>query len=1084
MKNMLNSTDDLELDVETELDIETDIDIDVDTNMDMDIDIDVEPSSNLENVEELNIDVEPSNTNQDLDIEVEPIETDTSLDITKVVSNLSVGVFDEESEELEIETYVDDIFSESNMMEDYDELEIEAQPLLDSQEVVKESEEERQERLLNTKIRKWQKLRENVDIEENKEQLEEMLDEASIELKNYINNIHSTLSLDYEAEVTSVDTDNVSREYFELLRHWFKAKYLEHITSNLTYTPEQFLEDDIKTDLLNLGSRIDLHLRNYVNSQPRFTPMNLLSNEYAIQQLVKTLNDEIDKTNLVSVNSDRRKSERSSLVISLTQQYLPNNFNEDAEYTLVNQVILEDKESFVCGKCGEESVATDPFFLLGVIPLRAEVGNKIRQHKVARIPGANKCPHCGAINTLTVDEVNELATKLEKLNANNIDKFVDASKAFCSGFKFTRYRGNSNFLYNTLPHIYAKVDYTSEEVVEQDYDADLGEAYLRYIKLLKFFRNGLKLNKNLNTFVPYEELTSKTAEKAPQANILNPTVFKEYVFNSSGEYNLKQLVKILCSCVGKCYATIKHNAENSLLNAIINSPYYDKICYTKSISSELASESKDIVKYMDDLDEENLVQIMTDFAIRYGIDTSKYIKDDKVIRSELDNFKQLMSSTFENCRLQSEQLKKERESVISQLLDNIRLLSFTPIVSLSFINESLVNELLVDERLVRFINMTSDLMILNDISTEVLDFLEPNLPSKVNNAFERIKEGNFISTEKYIQVLVSEFNIVSFARGLNKSVKTSVLKSMFTCFRGLDYESLSYLDKIRKSYEENDEFNFFKNVHECASNVILHSLVTPIFNPISKALITLSPIAEDFVSNYGSSDIDRIYYYVGDKFSREEIEANAIKAYSSVNFNKQVERKDGESFVNYMIRLTNINKIKDESEVVKFKNKYLDKCSNYAVVLSSCNLPTLFLNTFGKPFNLTLTIIEVFYQLMLKDLGSILNALHIDAGLANKLSEVEECDVTAKSQKALYAKIALRNLFYLDTAFNITGDNTKLISEESLSGGGELDLDIDVERFIKLATEDLERFESATRHIPQEVKNVIYEHYSFGERES
>lgn len=1096
-----NSESILEEDVNMDLEIETDsisgesldlnLDVEVDSiSEDTYLDIEADDSKVEIESEELEIETESepiSNNNLDLEVEVESniIEynelspsTDGKVDMSKVIANINVGALDD-SEYLEIESSYDtleDLFSDS----DVEDIEIETEPL---KEEVKETEEERQERLLNTKIKKWQRLRDKVNIEENIEALEDMLDEASLELKNYINNIHSTLSLDYESEATFVDTDNISREYFELLRHWFKLRYLEHITSGSSYTPKEFIETDIKQDLLSLGARLDENVRRYVASQPKFTPLNLLNNEYSIQQLLKVLDDEVDISNLKTVNSDRRKSERSSLVVSLTKEYLPNNLNEDGEYVLVKQIIVEDKESYICGKCGEEALATQPFFLMGVIPLRSEIRNKIRQHRVVRIPGINKCPHCGANNMLSADEINELVSRLEKTNANNIDKFVDAAKTFCSGFKFTRYRGNSNFLYTVLPHVYSKVDYTAEEVVEQTYDADLGEAYLRYIKLLKFFRNNLKLNANLESVTMYDEITTKNAEQAPQGNILNSKVFKEYVFNEAGCYNLKQLVKILCSCVGKDYHSIKVNAENSLISSIINSPYYSKLKYTTGIATRMAYESKDVVNYLDELEDENLAQIISDFCTRYGIKMDKYIKDNKVIKEELQDFKHLVKSTLESKKKVSEDLIREREELIEQLLNNIRLLSFTPIVTMPFTNDALATELLVDERLVRFINMTSDFMILNDISVEVLEFLEPTRTSKFRNAFNNLKEAYPSNLERYIEILVTDFNIASFRTGTKKDAKNMLLRNMFTCFSGLDFEALSHLDKVKKAYDDNDEFDFFTGVYECSLNLRLFSLCTPIFNPIANALLDLREVAKHFIETYGSTELDRICYYLGDKFSREEIEANYIKAYATVSLNKQLEKKPNEKFVDYMSRLSNINKLTDRSGIIEFENKFMDKCDKFAVVLSSCNLPMLFLNTFGKPFNLTLTMIEIFYQLLLKDLKGILDSLGIDAGLANKLAEVEDCEVELKSSNKLYATTALRNLFYLDTGFNFTGDASTLISEESMSGEGELDLDVDTKRFLKLATEDLERFEKATKHVPREVKDIIYECYTFGERE-
>lgn len=1078
--------EDIELDVMDD-NIDSDdlslvIEDDVSTQVnEMDLFVEDDTSEELQD-EELELVIEDTiSDTDDNDIDLVIEDNSDMVDLTQLVSQYDFG----DRPELDDADFDD-------LLEDEEEtLQIDLNDV-DSLETSLEESDDVSLRKLEITIARLNKERTKVDVEENRQELIVMLNSAIVELKGYINNNDSSLIMEDEEDNSKLlYHDDINREYFEQLITWFRREYISHCSVNEPYTAEMFINSDIKNNLLALGDRLDINMRRKIVQLPKFRPVDLLSSEYLVKQLELKIKEDIEVINSSFADKDKLKSEKSNLVVSLAMLYLPNNFRVKGEYVLVKNISFNNGEQYVCGKCGETSKATQPFYLLGILPFQGvDNPNKANAYTTVNIPGVNECPHCHARNMLAVDEVKRLSKAFVSKQKQLITDFVKASRVLCTGLDFTRYRSNISTLTATLPNIYIDNTYSSVENEEQSYNVNYSEAYKRYLNLINYFKSQVDLDETPTEgkmpFVLNEELATVYYPK-----LNNPEVFSNLIGGESGIYNTRKFTKIICKCLGVNYPVIKTNAINSLINALSNSKLYRKIAFTSTFIPEVVYTSAGIADYLETLDDATLMDIVKDLRIKLNFELDKYIIDDKIDRSKLKHLCQDIREEFEKKKELYKHRTEERELLINSLLENINLLSFTPLVTISSVNENLIREFKYDKRLVDFINQTSDLMILNNLSYDFLDFISPKFGDTLKNNFEYLGDLTKDDNLKYSLNIVEKLNLFTFQPRTKKTVKEGLLRQMFTAVNNPDFESLLNLDLIKKAYDNHDEFALMRAIKANEYFVTRASKYnTPIFSSICNTVRELAPIADKFLREYGNvdsendgKDIARMVYYLGHLFSIDEIKEYYTKSYDSFDFTLLIERKDNETLLEYMDRLILARQTANNRELIPYKAKFEKEISAHAVVLENCNLPMLFLGTYGKHPTVTLTIIEVFYQLLLKDLGTILDCIKLDKGIANKLAEGEEPKLTSISNDKAKAMLYLKNTTYLDPRFNLMGNHDDLVELDKFSGEAELDLMIDSNKLLDLILTDEERFNNATKHLPKEVIDLIHEHYTFGERE-
>lgn len=1080
------------------LDIEDDIEVESTPNeseediSDLVIEDDYTESEVEDNLDLVIEDAEAEEVEDTLDLVIEDTESDVytnsnttdddRVDLTELVSQYD---FDQVSK-VDEDSYFDDVLEddeEETLQIDLNDINLEA---------TSENSDDANLRKLELTIARLNKERSKVDVEETRQELISMLNSAIVELKGYINNNDSSLIMEDEEDNNKLlYHDDVNREYFEQLITWFRREYIQHCSMNKPYTAEMFINSNIKKNLLALGNRLETSMRYKIAQLPVFRPVDLLSSEYLVKQLELKIKEDIETINSSFADKDKLKSEKSNLVVSLAMLYLPNNFRVNGEYVLVKSITLNDGEHFVCGKCGETSKASQPFYLLGILPFQGvDNPNKATAYTTVNIPGVNECPHCHARNMLSADEIKRLSKAFVSKQKQLITDFVKASRVLCTGLDFTRYRSDISTLTATLPNIYIDNTYSVAESKEQDYSVDYSEAYKRYLSLINYFKSKVDLEEIPTEYkLPY--VLDKDTAVAFYPKVSEPEVFRNLIGSESGVYNTRKFTKIICKCLGVNYTVIKNNAINSLINSLVNSKLYRKIAFTNTFIPEVVYSNAGIVDYLETLDDTVLTAIITDLRLRLNFDINKYVIDNKVDRSKLKQLCKDIRAEFEKKKELYQHRTEEREYLINSLLENTNLLSFTPLVTISSLNEDQVKEFRYDSRLVDFINQTSDLMILNNLSYDFLDFISPKFGDSLKNNFEYLGDLTKYDNLKYGLNIVEKLNLFTFQPRTKKTVKEEMLRSIFTAISNPDFENLLNLDLIKKAYDNQDEFSLMRAIKSNEYFITQGSKYqAPIFNSIKNTIVELAPIADKFLEEFGNIDVDndgkdiaRIVYYLGHMFSVEEIKEYYTKAYDSLDFTLLLERKDGETLLEYMDRLILARQSANNNELIPYKAKFEKEITKHAVVLENCNLPMLFLGTYGKHPTVILTIIEVFYQLLLRDLGTILDCIKLDKGIANKLADGKEPVLTEMSKEKEKARLYLKHTTYLDTRFNFTGNNADLVDLDKFSGEAELDLEVDSKRLLNLILTDEDRFNKATKHLPKEVIDLIHEHYTFGERE-
>lgn len=215
-------------------------------------------------------------------------------------------------------------------------------------------------------------------------------------------------------------------------------------------------------------------------------------------------------------------------------------------------------------------------------------------------------------------------------------------------------------------------------------------------------------------------------------------------------------------------------------------------------------------------------------------------------------------------------------------------------------------------------------------------------------------------------------------------------------------------------------------------------------------------------------------------FSEEEILSINAKRYRTIKFNILLNKEEEESITEYLKRLSETAAKAPTENILPFTFEYQDEVDNYSVLLLGCNYPLMFLENNVKQIKEILTVIDLLYQINQRSLGKILEIMRIDMDVANKLiSETNDLSLKRLNKQAEDAKNYLLRSIFLVNAFNFSG-NIADIDVANDNADTNIDLGASDEDRLKVILADADKFEEASKHLPEEVIKLINEHYTIG----
>lgn len=1024
-----------------------------------------------------------------------------SFSITTVDDNEELSIDPEEDEdEEENDTYDMEIEVDS---EPYDEtVDLEQLGNITSSEATPNNSEESEEVMQKSKerlINKLQKIRNNVPVEESRVELQSIMSETIRQVKAYCDNLYDCL----DSNEPKRKTKNSNDRYFGLLTTSFQKKYLANVgNAEERISPEEFMIEDIRSELLDLGDRLPSDVREKVIASAEFTPSDLLGNEWQIIRLISRLKDEMKNMNCIITNENATKNILSGIRTQIVRKYTPDTFKrkergKELNYCYVDKLSINGtNETFICGHCHEKSKTELPFYSLGILPFQGQDKNKGNVYQAIDIPASNICEHCGCRNILTVEEVRRLSNATIKMQKALMDGYAKASSASCSSFAMTRYHGSKDLILATLPNLEEQdeeefIDDLDEVATDKDLESNkvsndnIDDAHKRYRDMIAYFKDNVDYGaKPTIHTIPEVVGLDDIANKKFINNVdleENNKVYQTPVFKS----NLTNLAKIIAGVTGSKYKDLKYNAVNSIIMHIKDSKLYKDLCYTNTEGQVIATKSKDIKDYLEQLESEEQVKVISTLCgmIDYKYEDIVDIQINKVKINELPKFKDAIAKYFDKLQDLADKSVAKRNQLLNDLKSNIRLYAFVPLANIPVITGA--EELLYDHDFIEFLNETADMMVIMNLSEKFLKYWKTILGKSNSNSFKQLADINSLNNFTYAEKILTKTKIMQFEPRFPKVQKEDLLLQMFTLLQGIDLEQLAKLDGVRQAYESDDIFTLMNKIESinvmestCATaNGERYTYDTAIFKPVREMITDLLPVAREFIEKYGRSDSDRLKYYLGSIFTEEEINSVDARRYKNMKLNVLIDKNEGESVTAYLKRLNAVLNKTDVKDLKYFKSDYQEKVDKWEVVIIGANLPLMFFENTVKQIKEVMTAIDLLYQIMQRDINKMIEIMRVPKSLANKLIAQEGYIQQGFNKRELDAKNYLIKSIYLIDAFNFTGNLADLDiandnADATLSMG-----DSDEDR-IKAIISDASEFEKATKHLPREVVKLINEFYT------
>ena len=855
------------------------------------------------------------------------------------------------------------------------------------------------------------------------------------------------------------------------------------------------------------------------------------------RESLKTLKKSLEQD---SINAQVNTNMMDSYARNIKASYLPLGlkkvFKNAKDIVYVDKIIInvssegtEDdadisiKYNFKCGKCGKEHEMKNHFYTYCFLADPTGLSRGLSADKIYRqidIPNANVCPDCNAVNILAKSEMLELKTKLSpQLLYNNYRDFYNVAADLTNSVNPIIIRKGYEELYTSLPNIVVidtdienaeleiTDDFEDEVVVENNSKISNDDimdvnAYNNYLKTLEYFKdNILESDKSSHEGDVVENYDKGQVTIRPEDKLVTAVEYKKsfdmkcsgLVYNNDIETcshlffldeskkNVNNLAKIICKLAGENYKKIKLNAFNSICNFISSSNIYDYF-NVHVMNAYLAQyKSKGIIDVLIKAEGQEQYDLAHDICMYIGLDSKEIFNEkNEFVPEGLSILVAKAQEWFNNLPQIMEDQKAMRNQLLNDIKLNYRLLAFTPIIETNKYADK--NSILhLDTELVDVLNSIADLMVIYNLMDTFSKYIKISAPSIYKYS---VNLASFEKDNDYAKAtsLLSEANLLTFESRTKKVVKYSVMANMFSHLRNIEYDNLSKFDKVKRylTGDHEDDFNLMKAIADCQfiTGDFTRGKIydSPIYSTIYKGFSELLALAEAFIDDNGSSDIDRVYYYLKDQFSRKEIEDGFIEKYNQISFNTLLIREENETLAQYMDRMISMNSGTVYEKTKQHVSELKEMKTKYAIVLSVCDLPCSFVWTYSDmDIELYFVLIELMYLVMQRPITMQLETLNIKETLANKLRIGEDIEIEHEDENIVYLQDKILYTIYSDHGYNATSDVNSLADPNETADSEIISVDATnrndvVEKMVK----DQERFFKSIRHLPKEDREYLF----------
>lgn len=709
----------------------------------------------------------------------------------------------------------------------------------------------------------------------------------------------------------------------------------------------------------------------------------------------------------------------------------------------VEQILIDkNNTSFVCGNCKETSKAIRDFIVVGYLPYGGRTNTDY--YKLFALPGVNKCSHCGKLNILSKREIKEVMKYCNTKDMKEMFKqFKSTSELLAPKFNVTKLTLSAEELDEILPGRFevSLADKDNEDIF--DLSDDFENAVKRYRDLIKYFKTSIS-NKPI-----IEEAVSNEV-------ILQEGMCVNHTNHMSSA--LDSFTKIVSTILGREYATIKDNAVKSLLNFISDSPLYNILSRRTLLSKYAKLESYRVLKIKDKLDtNERMVAyraLLLDFDEYYAKcfdKEGKPIVNEEVILEYLETAKERVQNSFNNDI-------QERNRVLGELKDLTRLYAYVPVSQVTYINSEIIENLCYSQEFREFLCETTNLMILNSLSAEFMQYWLGQTESKIKT-----------NVNKIINDALSQESLNKCIENLIKALRVSVRNALlfkqtdFTVTGVTDSTDFLKLSKLKEFFNNYDEFNLKIAIHN-SRFIADEQYNRTLYKPFRDLYNHFSTEARQFVEKHGTTDLERMIYYFGDQFTVEEIEKSYTPQFANLKVKAILKRKDGENFNEFIFRVNSYEPSMQDEIYKDLNYKFYNEFRKFITVVNTGSL--LYVYYINYTFNLKSTLLfgDIISQMKDCRCEDLLHVFNIDELLANKLvSDVYyNLNLNSIDYKKIKVDTILTSMVYVDQDLND-------ILFERLS----------VSDKIKQLTESEEIFLNGVKYMPREFIDEVYEFYTF-----
>lgn len=780
-----------------------------------------------------------------------------------------------------------------------------------------------------------------------------------------------------------------------------------------------------------------------VNGNPCLVLKDLIGDSFLLLECLNHLRSYDDIENRIS-NKNKSLSEKSNTIrYYFVLKTLKDYRVPKGESCYVEQILIDkNNTNFVCGDCGETSRATQDFMSIGYLPYGGKTNSEY--YKLFALPGINKCSHCGKLNILSKREIKEVMKYCNTRDMKEMFKqFKSTSELLAPKFNVTRLTLSAEELEDLLPGRFEVSLVSDENDNLMDLSDDFENAVKRYRDLIKYFKTSLANNPSV---------IEPVIEDVIHENGSNPSV--TCCVNSS----MDNFTKIVATILGREYATIKDNAVKSLLHFISDSPLYQILSRRVMLTKQAKLESYRALDIKDRLDlNERIVvykSLLLDFDEYYSKCFDKIgniIIEESQILEYLQLAKDRLQKSYDND-------VKERDRVLSELKNLTRLYAYVPVSQVTYINSEIIENLCYSQEFREFLSNTTNLMILNSLSAEFMQYWLGQTESKIKT-----------NVNKIINDALSQESLNKCIENLIKALRVLVRDALlfkqtdFTVTGVTDSTEFLKLSKLKEFFINYDEFNLKVAINNCRF-IADEQYNRSLYKPFRDLYSEFSTEARQFVEKHGTTDLERLIYYFGDQFSREEIESSYTPQFANLRVKAILKRKDGENFSEFIFRVNSYDSSVNEEIYRELNYDFYNEFRKHISVVNTGSL--LYVYYINYTFNLKSTLLfgDIISQMSECRCEDLLHVFSIDELLANKLvSDVYySLHLNSIDYKKIKVDTILTSMVYVDQDLND-------ILLERLS----------VSDKIKQLTESEELFLNGIKYMPREFIDEVYEFYSF-----